>query len=252
MPLRGQRDDLVFDGLNWTPHRSEPYNWSDRFNSTKSQVMEKLWNKIKTQFNLDQKWDPVQHKLIYSSKNKNKNTSVPFLMPLTPSHTSFFTSPSLWSKIKIVHQRLMKIEVTPARLCHGLHCSCSSVSSYLVFLSFFASIHSFFRKGVGCCCSVLPACPNPDPLPAPGRGIESQDHWRTAQVTARRDPVWGWCSGSHWAPASEMNSLEGCWPLRLPSPPVLACCPWGLDHGETLGAAFQSEDPAQIASVFQG
>lgn len=34
--------------------------------------------------------------------------------------------------------------------------------------------------------------------------------------------------------------------------PVQVCCPWGQDHGETLGVAFQSEGPAQTVSACQG
>lgn len=63
----------------------------------------------------------------------------------------------------------MKIEVTPARLCHGLHCSCSSVSSYLVFLSFsLAFIRSSVRVlGV----AVLSCRPVPTLTPSLPRGV---------------------------------------------------------------------------------
>lgn len=38
-------------------------------------------------------------------------------------------------------------------------------SSFLLF----SLLHlSLFSKGVGCCCSVPLACPNPNPLPDPG------------------------------------------------------------------------------------
>lgn len=69
--------------------------------------------------------------------------------------------------------------------------------------------------------AVLSRWPVPTLTPSltPGRGIESQDHWKAVEVTARRGPDWGWCSESRWAPASGTSSLEGCWPLLLPSPP---------------------------------
>lgn len=69
--------------------------------------------------------------------------------------------------------------------------------------------------------AVLSRWPVPTLTPSltPGCGIESQDRWKAVEVTARHGPVWGWCSESHWVPASGTSSLEGCWPLLLATPP---------------------------------
>lgn len=43
---------------------------------------------------------------------------------------------------------------------------------------------------LGVACSVPLACPNPDPLPDPrGVALSHRNHWKAAEVTARRGPV---------------------------------------------------------------
>lgn len=143
---------------------------------------------------------------------------------------------------------------------------------------------SFFSKGAGCCFSVPLVCPNPNPLPVPGRGIESQNCQKSNHVTARHG-LWGWCIGSRWAPVFGTSCLVGCWQLLLRYPPeekksvmdtwshftyrsehhlghygmcvcaavwpVQGCCQWGLDHGGTHGEVFQSEGPTQTVLICQ-
>lgn len=84
-------------------------------------------------------------------------------------------------------------------------------------LSHLSIFHSSVRVlGV----AVLSRWPVPTLTPSltPGRGIESQVHWKAAEVTAHHGPG-GWCSESRWVLAFGKSSLGGCWPLRLPSPP---------------------------------
>lgn len=117
--------------------------------------------------------------------------------------------------------------------------------------------------------------PTRTPSLTQGCGTESRDGW---QVTARRGPGSGWCSGSRWAPASGRSSLEGCWLLLLPfppgggeverqcqfllqieaewiwwwwrlGPPFQECCLWDQGRGGTLCEASRSEGPEQTASV---
>lgn len=142
-------------------------------------------------------------------------------MPLTPAHTH--THFLLYPHFLLIQNKNCMWSLWKYRLSqHGcvVDCTPPPVLLFNLLLPLHSpppSLSSVRVLGVAVLSRWL--VPTLTPSLTPGRGIESQDHRKAVEVTARHGPDWGWCSESRWVPTSGMSYLEGCWPLLLPSPP---------------------------------